>query len=290
MTPFSRRTLLASLAVGMVHTWGNAVCLGQDEFHAADYNPWTRFGVGSWKKVRTLTETPNETGKGFSLSIKEMRTTLVEVQDVSFTLKIEASVDVAGKRFVADAHYVKQGYHGEVDKQTVDVKKVGDGEVVIDGRKFPSEIRQVIVNGDELKRVSLIHFSDAQPPHILKRETKATGRDTTAPSYEAVVEVVSIEMPFRVMSELKSAAVIKTTHRKANGGATVVIEHYCHDVPGGIVAVSSRELSPEGLVVMRESVELSEYQANPLSADSTLTTPNGQRRRLFQRSSRPRSS
>ena len=131
--------------------------------HASDLNPWARFGVGSWKKVRTFSESLT-VGKVDSTSVKDTKTTLLEVTETYYTLKVETTVEVAGKRFVAEPKYLQQGYNGETDGQTVEIKKMGPGEVVIDGRKYPSEIQQVIVNGDELKRVSTVYISQSIRP------------------------------------------------------------------------------------------------------------------------------
>src|SRR5688572_12405172 len=160
-------SLIATLAL-------SDILIAQEPVHPAELNPWARFGVGSWKKVRAFTESLDNTGKVETTSVRDTKTTLVEVTDTHFTLKVETVVEVAGRKFVADPKYLQQGYNGETNGQTVEIKLIGPGEVIIDGRKYPSEIRQVTINGDELRRVSLVHFSETMSPPILRRETKAT--------------------------------------------------------------------------------------------------------------------
>jgi hypothetical protein len=259
--------------------------VSQEPLHAAELNPWARFGIGSWKKVRAFSESLTD-GKVETTSVKDTKTTLVEVTDTHYVLKVETTVEVAGKKFVADPKYLQQGYNGETNGQTVEIKKIGPGEVLIDGRKYPSEIRQVTVNGDELKRVSLVYVSESVSPFILRRETKATDAAGTTRSYDSFVDVVAVDMPFRVLSESKTVSHVRTVVRQVSGGSTVVMEVHCADVPGGVVAHSAKELNVAGRVVSRESLELTEYQVVPI--EPATTASNG-RRRIFQRTNRTRS-
>jgi hypothetical protein len=258
------------------------------EFHASDLNPWTKFGIGSWKKVRVFTESLDETGKVQSTSVKETKTTLVEVTETQFTLKVETTVEVAGRKFFPDPSYIQQGYNGETNGQTAEVKVIGPGEVLIDGRKYPSEVRQVIVNGDALKRVSTVYINEQTPPHILRRQTTATDAAGTTKNYESTVEVIAVDMPYRVLSDSKPVSHVKTTYRQVAGKSTVVLETHCADVPGSVVAHSAKELNPAGRVVSRETLELTEYQVVPIASEPTTPTNNG-RRRIFNRNNRTRS-
>lgn len=261
------------------------------QLHAADVNSWTRFGIGSWKQVRAYAVSLDEAGKVQQTNLRDTKSTLVEVADNYYTLKVETTVEVAGRKFVAEPNYLKQGYNGESNGQTVDVKVLGPGEVSIDGRKYPSEIQQVVVNGDELKRVSLIHVSELVPPYVLRRETKATDAAGITKSFDSLVEVVAIDMPWRVLSESKTVSFVKTTHRQVSGTTTVVMETHCADVPGGVVAHSSKEISPAGRILGRETLELMEYQVVPIATEATTTsTTTSGRRRLFQRNNRNRSN
>lgn len=247
-------------------------------------HPWARFGVGSWKQVRVHNESLNEAGQVESTSITDTKTTLVDVSSVDYTIKIEVEVEVVGKRFVAEPKILRQGFHGESKSngQTAELESLGPGEILIDGRKYPVEMRKVIINGDELRRTSVVHYSDDIVPHVLKRETKAIDVETGKPKYESSVDVTAVEMPFRVLSETKLASHMKTVQRKADGSLTVTLEVYCQDVPGGLVASSSKETNASGRVTTQSTLELREYQVVPLVADTVSTQPG--RRRIFHRS------
>jgi hypothetical protein len=248
--------------------------------HPSDLHAWAKFGVGSWKQVRTFRESLNEQGRVSSMSIIDTKSTLVEVTETDYTLKVETTVEVAGKKFVAVPNYVKQGYNGESNGQTVEVKAMGPGEVVIDGRKYASEIRQVIINGDELKRVSLVHYNPSISPHVLRAETKATDAAGTTKNFESLVEVVAVDMPSRILTESKTVSHVKTTHRHVNGNSTVVMETQCADVPGGVVSHSSKELNAAGRVISRETLELTEYHAVREGSSDGSASPTARRRVL----------
>ena len=67
------------------------------------------------------------------------------------------------------------------------------------------------------------------------------------------------------------------------------METHCKDVPGGVVAHSSKELDVAGRVVNRETLELVEYQVVPIETEPATTVSNGRQRRIFQRGNRARS-
>lgn len=245
-------------------------------------HPWAKFGVGSWKQVRVYHESIDEVSQVRSTSVTSTRTTLVEVSDSGYVLQVEVDVEVAGKRFNSQPKLMRQGFNGEADGQTVEVQAMGPGELVIDGQKYPTELRKVVINGDEFKRVSVMHYNEQFPPHVLRRDTKATDASGTKPDFESTVEVLAIDMPRRVLNETKLVSDVKTTLRKSNGGTTVTLEVVCRDVPGGVTAHSTKELNPEGRVIARSTLELIDYQVVPLAEESDSSRSG--RRRVFHRS------
>lgn len=259
-----------------------AVTHGQEPGVTIDEHPWARFGLGSWKQVRVFNETLNAAGQVESTSVTDTKTSLTEVGKDTYTLKTEFTVEVAGKRFTAEPRLVRQGFNGETLGQTVEVKRMGPGETSIDGQKYPVEVRKVVINGDEFKRVSTLHYSPLIAPHVLWRETKAISADSVKPSFESWVSVIAVDMPYRVLSETKLVSLVKTTQTQANGTQSIVLEVHCNDVPGGVVAHSAKELNETGQVVSRSTLELIEYEVVP--AGSSGDVQGAGRRRVFHRS------
>ena len=102
---------------------------------------------------------------------------------------------------------------------------------------------------------------------------------------DSVVEVVAVDMPEKVLTEVKSAAHVKTleTYRNGNGKVTlskVTLEVHCDSVPGGVVSHTSRQIDNEDKVT-RSTLELIDYEAIMKAPDGK--EPPAGRRRLFQR-------
>jgi len=185
-------------------------------------------------------------------------------------------VEVAGKRFQAEPKYVTQGFNGESPGQRAVIKSTGTGEVTICGRRYPCQIRQIAINGDGTSKVSTVYCSDQVAPYVLKSETKAN--DAQGVTYESLVEVLAIDMPSKVLTEVKPSALVSTVQKQRGGTASVTIEVHCVDVPGHVVSHTSKELDPEGRVVRRSTLELMDYEMrNPVQQSSKVVV----KKRLF---------
>jgi hypothetical protein len=245
---------------------------------AGDYHAWATFGVGSWKQVRVLTETLDDKGAVERTSTSEIKTTLLAVDGASFTLKVKVTIEVAGKRFESEPTTVKQGFLGEAVGQQVETKLLGQGEVTICGRRHPTDVRRVTIRGDGTTRVSTIQYSDDVPPHVLRRETKITSTDSKPNGGDSLVEVIAVDMPYPVLTEVKPSAYVRTVQSHGNGLSATTVEVHCVDVPGAVVAQSKNEYDAAGKVVRRSTLELQGYEvARPVQRQPQ---PSG-RRRLF---------
>ena len=90
-----------------------------------DFHPWTHFEVGSWKQVRVVTESLDVQGNVESVNNNDTKTTLTQRESTSYTLKVEVTVEVAGRRFQSEPKAVKQGLHGESLGQPVEITAGG---------------------------------------------------------------------------------------------------------------------------------------------------------------------
>jgi hypothetical protein len=273
-----QRVLAGLLLAGAVSA---APAAAQDAGIPADQHPWGRFPVGSWKSVRVVSETLDDKGNVVSLTRTETRSTLAAVDERGYALRIESTVEVAGKRFASQPQIARHGYYGEAAGQSVKVTEQGAGEVVIDGRAIAGEVRQVILEVNGVKRTSTIHYSSRVSPYQLRRETSVEGgpedqRSTT------LVETIALDMPEKVLGQLRTAAYLKTS-RKSAQGTKVTVEVHCDDVPGGVVSHAASETDATGRVVRRSTLELIDFAigGHPPTADPTT------RRRMFHRQ-RPR--
>jgi hypothetical protein len=245
-----------------------------------DRHAWAQFGIGSWKQVRVYTETLGETGEVESVSVAETKTTLDKADEKGFSLRVEVTVEVAGKRFQAAPLFVAYGYHGELQGQTVEVTQLGSGHAEICGRKYATGSRRIVINSDTAQSTSTVEYSDTVAPYFLKRTTESIDNETKTPSYHSVVEVVAVDMPEKVLTEVKSAAHVKTIEMYGNGTSKVTLEVHCDSVPGGVVSHTSRQLDANKKIT-RSTLELIDYEAIVKAPDGK--EPITGRRRLFQR-------
>jgi len=222
------------------------------------HHPWGQFKPGAWKKVRVSTETFDTAGRLASTSLTETTTTLVEVSDKELTLRIEAVIEVAGRRTALAPEIIKQGFRGEVNGQSSTAKVLGKEKFVVNGREIPCESRQIEATGGGVKRVTTIWYSDQVAPHVLRRRSVATDAESNKVQYETTTEVVALGMPQRVLAEIKTAAHVKTIYTSPQE-RTVTLEVHCQDVPGGVVSHTSKKTDDTGRLLSRSTLELLDY-------------------------------
>jgi hypothetical protein len=256
-------------------------CAGQDLTLPPDKHPWGRFPVGSWKSVRVVSDLLDEQGQVATNTVTETKTTLIAADKTGYSLRIDSTVEVAGKRFASQPQIARHGYNGESTGQTVTVKKLGDGELVIDGRAVPVELRQAVFTEEGVTRVSTIHFSNDIAPYVLKRETRTEGVPDDQAN-KTLVETVSLELPQIVRNASTTGVFLKTT-RQSPQGTKVTLEVLCDAVPGGVVRHWANEADASKKSVRRSALELVDYS---IGARPTTVDPVTQRK-MFNRQ-RPR--
>src|SRR5262245_47791997 len=178
---------------------GQAPTPPPSELSARDLNVWGRFGAGTWKQARIVTETLNDQGRVIDTTITETKTTLVKADSRRLTLRIETTVEVAGKRFESQPQQIEYGYYGEAPSERSESKTVGTERLVIDGQQVPCQIRQVSTSGRE-RQVTLLYLSDDVEPFVMKRET-TTLKDDVKPASNprTTSEVIALDMPYKVL-------------------------------------------------------------------------------------------
>ena len=244
----------------------------QDELPASDEplsvedHSWANFAVGSWKRVRISKEVLDANGKVKSITIQDGKSTLVAVDGDRFTLLEEVTVEVAGKRFPPTSRTIERGLYNESDGQTVTVKPLAAGSVAINRHEYPSQIREITVADKRSVRVTKVHYSPDAMPFFLKRDTICTDPSGETKLYEAAVEVVALDMPHRVLAEIKTSALVKTVHLQGNL-TTVTLEVCCADVPGHVVAHAATKENADGQLIERSTLELLEYEVASKQAD-----------------------
>jgi hypothetical protein len=228
----------------------------------AKCHSWGSFQPGAWKLVRVVTETFDEQGNVTGISTTETRTALKEIGEAGVVLDVEVVLEIAGKRLDAAPQTVRQGFHGEPIEQQVHVKNLGAGHVLVEGRKIPCQVEQVEVIGSSNKIVTKTYWSPTVAPFVLRRESVTTDLQGTTVLSQSTVDVVALDMPCKVLAEMKSTSHVKTvvTHPK---GTTTTLSVVSVDIPGGVVCHTSKEMDEKGRLIRRSALELIDYGLEP---------------------------
>ncbi len=250
--------LLVLIAVLAPSTVGNA----QTVTIPREHHVWARFAPGAWSKVQKVSQQFDKQGNVSSASTTETKTTLVTVDDRGCQLRQEVTVALGAKRFTPKSELTHVGFFGETDGDQAEIKKLHTTELDAGGIAVLCDILEVKITTADKQIVSTIWHSDVVPPYILRRDTKLTDKEGELVHEETSVKVLALDMPCRVLSEIRSAAYLRTVTTYARGSTTTV-EVVCSDVPGGVVSRSYSELDSNGQVVRRSTLELIGYGVNP---------------------------
>jgi hypothetical protein len=248
---------------------------------------WARFGKGSWRQVRIVTQSFDEQGQPADSSITDNKTTVEEVTPERVTLKVEVTVEVGGQRFPSQPQIVKQGYAGETVGQTISVKPLAGETVSIDGRDVQCKTEQIEIVGGVTREVNLISYSADYVPAILKRKSTMSDAAGTKTMQEATSEVKALDMPRRVLNELepKNAYLVRQ-EQKNDRGVTTTWAWHVPDVPGEIVDQCSKKVDNQGRMVRRTTLELVGYGVTSMDDDSYREVGHRRARRAKRRSER----
>ena len=213
-TPFSiRRGRAVAIACAVIMLAGGA---GGD-----DWRDWSKFGKGSWKRVRSTTETFDRDGRVTSQTVTDRQTTLIERNERRITLRVATTVHVAGKRFESAPTLVVAGRFGESDGEQATLEKLPDDRVEFAGTLYECQRRRVRISGRESNRVvewaSSARFALA-PLHRV--ETLRGPNDE--PLATTTENVVAVNLPHKVLDETMPATYVRTIHTNHKITATTL--------------------------------------------------------------------
>jgi hypothetical protein len=221
-------------------------------------HPWARFRPGSWKKVRLVTETLDAQGKVVTTSIARTRTTLSSVGDDGATLKVEATIELAGKQIDSEPQTVKQGWHGDVADRETKITDLGEDQITIAGARIPCRVEQADLLAAGVRIVTKTWFSDRVSPYILRRESTSYDSESGETVSQTQVEVVALSRPIRLARRRRHAAELRIVHTHA-GGTTCTTLWSTPEIPGGVVAHESKEFDADGRLARRSKLDLIGY-------------------------------
>jgi hypothetical protein len=250
-----------------------------DDVALRKFHPWGRFHVGSWSRVRIVTETINEQGDVASTSVTDTKSTLVERGLESYSLELESSVEVAGKKIPSQPKTVKLGYAGENLSEQLSYRNVDSDRVSINGRSINCLVQEVEIVGVGQKLVSLVRYADGVAPFVLQRKTTQTDLVRPAKPQETEFEVIALNLPMKVCGVMHDTARTRQLQRGPRG-TTETFSVVSSLVPGEVVSQGSEKSDDQGKIIHRSTLEL----VNFYSAQPTASTTNeNESRRLPRR-------
>ena len=221
-------------------------------------HPWGRFRPGSWKKVRLVTETFDAQGKLTATSIARTRTTLASVSDEGLKLRVEATVDLAGKQVESDPQFVEQGWRGDATDREATVMDLGTDQISIAGMPITCRVEQVETTPPSGKVITKTWYSDKVSPYVLRRDSMTYDAENGRVVSQTQAEVVALSRSIRVLRRHRQAAEMRVISTHA-GGTTRTRLWSSLEVPGGVVAQESEEFDSQGKLARRSKLELIGY-------------------------------
>ena len=234
-----------------------AVATGQEWLEAVNHHWWGSCGVGSWKKVRVVTDILDGKGKVTSTTKSVTTTPLMRADRRDYVLRMEVEMQLGEKRFVAEPRTVTRNFFFGDNQKARFVQTGRTANLEINGHAIPGTIREVTLNSEKGKRVSSVHYSAQNPPFVFKRKTTASNAKGQL-QYTTDVNVTEYGIAHKVLGESKRVCHIKTIHAQ-DKLTTTTSEVYCPDVPGGVIAHTSNTTDEAGKIVRRSTLELIDY-------------------------------
>lgn len=219
---------------------------------------WGRFRPGSWVVVRHAVETLDADGRVVSTSNTETRTTLATVEDQCLTLKVQASLEVGGKKLDGPTQELKQGPNGDRPERPATVTFVGEEDLRIQEQGYRCRMEQSELTADGKRTVTRVWTSAEAGPFELRRNTSIIDVATGKLIDETTIEVTSLPQR-RILARFRPVAEVQITHRHPHGLTTARAVN-CPDVPGGIVSQSAEDYDADGKLLRRTKIELVDFE------------------------------
>lgn len=223
---------------------------------------WGRFRPGAWKRIRIVTQTYGPDGRLTATTNTHQRIELVKVDAETYTTEIEASIEVAGRTLDAPVQIDTRPYYA-LTSELVDLgdwKTAGSGKVDVEEHEIRCDLYTAEVADDGLRRTARVYVSDMLAPHVLRIETSTVSLDSMTELATSLYEVLSVELPYRLLGENRVAALAREI-RRSSKGARITVQFLDLGVPGGIVAEHSKELDQEGRLIRHNTLEVIDYAA-----------------------------
>lgn len=246
----------------------------------AEQHAWARFPAGTWREIRTTTETFDEAGALASRSVTTQQESLQSASDERYALDVQATVDLVGKRITGK--WINRVLQNVTDGPgpIISSRRLEDRSITLANNTVNCQVWEVAYSDEARSLVDRIFYAPDQYPYILRRETSAeTSVSDGELPVEQVQSVVAGEVPYLVDGQVLPCTCLKTT-RHTEKGSSVRVSLVTPQIPGGEVAVWSTVFDPRGQRSRWSSQELVDYgQGAPAKPGETRRQTRRARRR-----------
>ena len=240
----------------------------------AEHHRWARFLPGAWCELQTVTETFDETGKLVSRNNTAQKEILQQVEKEKYALKVQATVELSGKRIVGDWKIRVLSLATDGAGQVAGSRRREDRTLQLAGRAVTCQVFEIPYRDGARNLRDRIHYDPQRFPFVLLRETfvdsgkekqllkvsaaKASPPEVATAKIVQQTEVLALEIPYLVGRELLDCSWLRTVRHRAKGN-TVKLMMLNKTVPGGKVAVWSSDFDAQGQRVRWSGTTLLAY-------------------------------
>ena len=147
---------------------------------------------------------------------RDVRTTLTRVDGRRITLRVVMTLDAGGRRFDTAPQTIDHGYFGETADQAARVRDLGNASRRRStAAKSRCRLAKRRSRSGKQKTVNKFFETGALAPYLLRRETHFTDDSNPAANHEETSEVIAIDKPYRVQSEIRPVSFERVVQKDA---------------------------------------------------------------------------
>ncbi|MEM9354293.1 MAG: hypothetical protein AAGA92_14900 [Planctomycetota bacterium] len=238
---------------------------------------WGRFPVGSYRVLRTITETFNPDGSLLGKSVTTKHEVLKAVVDDTYVLDVKAAVDLDGKQVSGDWKTRALKLATDEPGRLIESADLGAATVEVHGEPFECRLWEFRYADENETVVQQTHYRRDGFPHAVRMSrTVLTEEEGGGPEATLSMEVTTMPVPYLLRGRIVSGCRTRWSRRSAKG-RTVRSVFLCESVPGGAVEASSTDTDSEGRRVRHSVTELVDYGVAPIPDPTGKTSTGGPR-------------
>ena len=224
-----------------------------------EQHPWARHEPGSWRRLRIVSESFDDRGLLIGRSETFRRETLVDSSGAGYTLRIETTVDVGGRRIPGPTQTIAYGLTADSPEATPEVVENDATAISLAGRAIPCEAWSWTTPTERGEARHTIYYSSTVAPYVLKRERSdvVDGRVVGDEQLRVVRVGAPIEYGGTILDTYHSAR-----ERSLNDGGTKrEFTVHADRVPGGVLSSGVTETDASGRRIRWSVSRIAEYGA-----------------------------